>query len=97
MPLLFSGDDEEYLRWVDEHPDGYVVNVRRNFDPSYVVLHRSSCHTIRSYVGIWIAIPADSPNEAIGSSAARALTLLPANSVDGPIANHHLVRSAKFA
>jgi hypothetical protein len=34
------------------YPDGYVVNLRRRFDPDYVVLHRASCALIHRYRGM---------------------------------------------
>ena len=46
---LFEDDDTGYLRWISEHPDGYVVNTRRRFDPDYLVFHRASCFSINRY------------------------------------------------
>ena len=42
----FTDDDEGYLRWISDNPDGYVVNVERGERPGYAVLHRSSCASI---------------------------------------------------
>jgi hypothetical protein len=42
----FEHDDEAYIVWLEEHPDGFVCNVRSRPDPNYVVLHRASCPTI---------------------------------------------------
>jgi hypothetical protein len=39
-------DDSEFLIWAEAHPDDYVINIRREFDPNYVVLHRASCGTL---------------------------------------------------
>lgn len=45
--IIFSGDDEAYLAWLLQNPDGFVVNSRRNtFDPDYLVLHKAKCRTI---------------------------------------------------
>lgn len=44
--VTFEDDDGAYLRWIKEHPEGYVLNVRRTPDPNYVVLHRASCTLI---------------------------------------------------
>lgn len=44
--VQFSDDDAGYLRWVSDHPDGFVLNVERGLRPTYTVLHRSNCHTI---------------------------------------------------
>ncbi|MHC4705582.1 MAG: hypothetical protein ACYS8I_00650 [Planctomycetota bacterium] len=46
--IQFDNDDEGYFRWIEEHPDGFVLNVRRNPDPSYIVLHSASCGHISS-------------------------------------------------
>lgn len=51
-PVLFDGNDRKYFEWVDAHPNGYVVNLRRRSDPEYVVLHRASCASIRRYKGM---------------------------------------------
>jgi hypothetical protein len=44
--LEFRNGDSEYLAWTAAHPDGFVLNVRREADADYVVLHRASCGTI---------------------------------------------------
>ena len=49
MVTLFEDDDAGYLRWISEHPNGYVVNMRRSVDPNYLVLHRASCFSINRY------------------------------------------------
>jgi hypothetical protein len=45
-PLHFVDDDRLYLRWLSDHPDGYVINANRRPDPGYLVLHRASCRVI---------------------------------------------------
>ncbi len=47
--ILFDGDDSSYLQWLQSNPHGYVVNMRRRFDPDYVVLHRAGCSSITRY------------------------------------------------
>lgn len=47
--VLFENSDQDYLEWIDSHPRGYVVNSRAVFDPDYIVLHRSSCGSVRGY------------------------------------------------
>lgn len=42
----FKDDDAAYGEWLSAHPEGYVLNTRREIDPNYVVLHRSTCGTI---------------------------------------------------
>jgi hypothetical protein len=40
---IFIDDDDGYLRWLAEHPAGYVVNSYRRPCSTYLVLHRASC------------------------------------------------------
>lgn len=53
----FHDDDAGYMDWLAGHPSGFVVNVRANAGPGYVVLHRASCRHIaaarddRAYTG----------------------------------------------
>lgn len=42
----FVDDDSAYLRWVADHPSGYVINADRNPSAAYLMLHRANCHTI---------------------------------------------------
>jgi 5-methylcytosine-specific restriction enzyme A len=48
---IFDGSDgageELYQSWLQAHPTGLVLNSRREIDPSYMVLHRATCHSIR--------------------------------------------------
>jgi hypothetical protein len=39
--------DAPYLRWLHDHRCGLVVNTRRRLDPTYMVLHRAVCASIR--------------------------------------------------
>lgn len=48
----FIGNDEAYLRWLDENPGGYVVNTHRSVNPNYMVLHKATCEMIKSTQGI---------------------------------------------
>jgi serine/threonine protein kinase len=48
----FIGNDEGYLRWLDENPGGYVINTHRSINPNYMILHRATCGTIKSTQGI---------------------------------------------
>ena len=38
--------ETRYLDWLAAHPDGRVLNIRRQPDPTYAVLHRATCWTI---------------------------------------------------
>ena len=42
----FLDDDLGYLRWLKDHPDGFVVNIERGERPGYAVLHRATCTSI---------------------------------------------------
>lgn len=42
----FVDDGIGYLQWLAAHPDGFVMNAARNRTPTYLVLHRTGCHTI---------------------------------------------------
>jgi len=44
--VLFAGNDSAYFAWISSHPTGYVLNIRRQDDLKYVVLHRASCRTV---------------------------------------------------
>ncbi len=39
----FFNDDDGYLRWLAQNPDGFVVNSNRVPVSSYLILHRASC------------------------------------------------------
>ena len=42
----FFNDDDGYLRWLAQNPDGFVVNSNRVPVSSYLILHRASCNWI---------------------------------------------------
>ena len=44
--MVFKDDDDGYLKWLDEHPLGFVINCDRNPRRQYLKLHKSRCHTI---------------------------------------------------
>lgn len=50
--IEFIGNDEAYLRWLGEHPEGYVINTHRNVAPNYMILHKATCGMIKSTQGI---------------------------------------------
>ena len=52
-----GSDEAPYLCWLGEHPGGILVNTRRRPDPTYAVLHRSTCITIRRATGGTAAAP----------------------------------------
>lgn len=68
---VFETTDDEYHEWMSQHPEGYVLNTKRQNDP-YAVLHVSGCHHISIYTrkhgknaftgGDYIKICSDSAN-----------------------------------
>lgn len=48
--IVFEREDTPYLQWIDDNPNGYVVNTGRGRNSSYFTLHRSSCRTISRYI-----------------------------------------------
>jgi hypothetical protein len=48
----FTGDDADYLKWLDEHPGGFIINIRRHRSPQYMVLHKATCGIIKNTTGI---------------------------------------------
>ena len=45
---VFDSGDAPYMKWMERHPEGYVLNTRRTPYTTYVVLHRSGCSHIAS-------------------------------------------------
>lgn len=43
----FFDNDDDYLDWLEKHPEGYVVNILRTLSPAGARLHHASCRTIR--------------------------------------------------
>ena len=52
MATVFDGNDLAYQQWLAENPTGYVLNSWRAISPSYMVLHRSSCSSVRPDAGV---------------------------------------------
>ena len=62
MITEFANDDRGYHQWLQAHPDGFVLNVRRDYAPKYIVLHSAQCPNIRDLYGV----------RAFGACTARA-------------------------
>jgi hypothetical protein len=45
--LLFIDNDEGFVEWRDSHPDGFVVNHKREPDLEYVKLHLARCYHLQ--------------------------------------------------
>ncbi len=46
MQTFRDEDDSGYISWIENHPDGFVVNAHRKPIASYLRLHRATCFTI---------------------------------------------------
>jgi hypothetical protein len=44
--LEFSNNDDEYLRWVAQHAERFVLNIHRSLNTRDARLHRARCRTI---------------------------------------------------
>jgi Family of unknown function (DUF6308) len=67
---LFRDNDRGYLRWLNEHPRGFVLNAARTPRANYLILHRATCRTISGqparggpWTGPFIKVCADDPLE----------------------------------
>jgi 5-methylcytosine-specific restriction protein A len=70
--VKFDGDGQNYLSWVAENPDGYVVNTGRSTNTKYSMIHRAGCSHITSMSGFkpgaytdrnWIKVASHDINE----------------------------------
>jgi hypothetical protein len=43
---VFIDAEDDYVRWLHDHPHGFVVNCHRNPRPMYLALHRAGCGSI---------------------------------------------------
>lgn len=49
----FVDDDDGYLQWLSDNPQGFVVNVYRSLNPhGYCVLRRATCWSISRYTNV---------------------------------------------
>ncbi len=49
---VHDGDDEAYLNWLAEHPDGFVLNAKRLGTDGVCSIHRATCahiHVVRNH------------------------------------------------
>ena len=49
--IVFKNDDAGYVRWIQAHPEGYVVNTTPKFSVKYLKLHRASCRHVSELQG----------------------------------------------
>jgi hypothetical protein len=52
MAVFKPKNDQEFSRWLSEHPEGFVLNVRASADPRFMVLHRATCAMVGPRMGI---------------------------------------------
>ncbi|WP_197514378.1 hypothetical protein [Mycobacterium sp. E342] len=55
-PVEFRDDDTGYLTWLTGHPNGYVINIARNYSASAARVHHAGCRTISGqnpHKGAW--------------------------------------------
>jgi len=48
--IEFENQEQSYLRWLSDHPSGYVLNTYKKFRPQYARLHSASCVIMRLYM-----------------------------------------------
>jgi len=48
---VFEHDDEKYLAWINEHPDGFILTSSKSLYPPHTVIHRASCNKIKTLTG----------------------------------------------
>ncbi len=44
--IIVIDDDDLFLDWMKNNPNGFVINAHRKPTSIYLKLHRSSCHTL---------------------------------------------------
>lgn len=49
-PQVFDSGDAPFLKWMKDHPDGYVLNTERRATSTDTFLHRSGCHHLTGLV-----------------------------------------------
>lgn len=52
----FRGDDAGFKTWLAAHPDGYVINIARSYNPADARVHHARCRTINGQnprAGAW--------------------------------------------
>lgn len=47
--IFYRDQEAAYRTWLAKHPDGWVLNTNRRPSNRYLILHRTSCHTISQY------------------------------------------------
>lgn len=50
MFMVFDNDEQGYLTWIRQHPNGYVLTTVRGISLDYLSLHRATCRMISQYM-----------------------------------------------
>ena len=73
----FVEDDDGFMAWANDHPNGFVLNVERNPKAGYLILHTATCAQIidrrtapgrRTYDYIKVCAEAKADLERLGQS-----------------------------
>lgn len=48
---VFQSNDQEYLAFINAHPEGFVLTSNDSLTPRLTVIHRASCHKIKVLTG----------------------------------------------
>ncbi|MGB3285725.1 hypothetical protein [Mycolicibacter algericus] len=52
----FRDDEPGYRAWLKDHPNGYVINILRNHNPTDARLHRADCRTLTDQLSRGVAL-----------------------------------------
>ena len=64
MAAKYFDEDKKYLQWVKSNPDGFVLNIGANNNPTYRVIHSARCYSVTNY-------QSDKPNGAFAERGYR--------------------------
>ena len=53
IAIAFQTQDQPYFNWMDENPNGLVLNTTRSPGAKYAMVHRSNCYHIRTVAEHW--------------------------------------------
>lgn len=47
----FEPDDEKYLQWLNEHPEGFILTSNKSLYLNFTVIHKATCNKIKIPTG----------------------------------------------
>ncbi|MBT3368241.1 MAG: hypothetical protein HN416_13895 [Nitrospina sp.] len=47
--IIFQNNEKGYISWINKHKSGFVLNIGKDNNPEYRVLHSASCGSIIAY------------------------------------------------